>query len=120
MRKLFNDILVMEQVNGVMLISFEGQFIFKEFLSSIAESVDLENPSWWSCIIDSLSGIKEAEMVFTNKRLYIRKTNIGYLMILMGIFAPIAMMRLNCDMLIPALNQAKANKGLKRLFKKKT
>jgi hypothetical protein len=36
----------------------------------------------------------------------------------MGLFFPIAMMRLQCDILLPSLKPAQAAKGIRRLFKK--
>jgi hypothetical protein len=41
-------------------------------------------------------------------------------MILMGVFAPIAMVRLNCDILLPSLKKTATTKGWRNLFKKKT
>ena len=44
MKKLFNDILNMEDVNGIMLFSFEGELIYKLFLSPLPE--EPENKGW--------------------------------------------------------------------------
>lgn len=118
MRELFNDILSLDDVDGIMLFSFEGELIFKEFLTPLAE--EPERRDWWRVFIYSLSGAREVDLIFEKRRLYIRKTDLGYLMILMGVFAPIAMMRLNCDLLVPSLKKIKTTKGLKRLFRMKT
>ena len=118
MRELFNDILSLDDVNGIMLFSFEGELIFKEFLTPLPE--EPERRVWWRVFIHSLSGAREVDLIFEKCRLYVRKTDLGYLMILMGVFAPIAMMRLNCDLLVPSLKQTKTTKGLKRLFRMKT
>jgi hypothetical protein len=48
-----------------------------------------------------------------------RRTEIGYLFILLDAFASIAMLRLNCDILLPALKKLAGAKGKKSLFKKK-
>jgi hypothetical protein len=37
----------------------------------------------------------------------------------MGLFAPVAMARLNCDILLPSLKPDMASKGIGRLFKHK-
>jgi len=118
MRELFDDILSLDDVNGIMLFSFEGELIFKEFLTPLPE--EPERRDWWRVFIYSLSGAREVDLIFEKCRLYVRKTDLGYLMILMGVFAPIAMMRLNCDLLVPSLKQTKTTKGLKRLFRMKT
>ena len=117
MKKLFNDILDMEDVNGIMLFSFKGELIYKLFLSPLPE--EPENKDWWGLFISSLNGVKEADLVFEKCKFYIRKTEMGYLIILMGIFVPTAMVRLNCDMLLPALNQIKMPRKEKGIFKRK-
>jgi len=54
--------------------------------------------------------------VYKRSRFYIRKTELGYLLILMGILAPTAMMRLNCDLLAASMKRIKSTKGLRGLF----
>jgi hypothetical protein len=117
MKKLFDDILNMEDVDGIMLFSFKGDLIYKLFLSPLPE--EPENKDWWGLFITSLNGVREADLIFEKRKFYIRKAEMGYLIILMGIFVPTAMVRLNCDMLLPALNQIKTPRKGKRLFKKK-
>jgi hypothetical protein len=112
MKELFRDILSIDDVKGVMLFSFKGELVFKEFLLPLSE--EPETREWWPLFIDSLQGVREADI-----RLYIRKTDLGYLLILMGLFAPVAMMRLNCDILLPSLEKVGVTKGLVRFFKKK-
>lgn len=117
MKELFKDILDIEDVKGIMIFSFKGELVFKEFLKPISQ--DPESREWWPLLIDSLQGIREADIVYEKNRLYIRKTEIGYLLILMGLFAPVAMMRLNCDILLPSLEKAGSSKGVSLFFKKK-
>ena len=117
MKKLFKDILNMEDINGIMLFSFKGELIFKLFLSPLAE--EPENKDWWGLFIRSLNGIREADLIFEKSKFYIRKTEIGYLIILMGIFVPTAMVRLNCDMVLPALKRMKISKRGKSIFNRK-
>lgn len=118
MKELFDDILKIEDVEGVMLFSLEGELVFKEFLSPLID--ESETMDLWGVFIDSLKGIREAELVFENARLYVRKTSSGYVMILMGVFAPVAMVRLNCDIILPSLKKAATTKGWRNFFKKKT
>ena len=117
MKESFQDILGMADVAGIMVFSINGELLYKEFSSPLPE--EPEKKDWWGLFIASLNGIREADLVFERNRLYIRKTDLGYLMILMGIFAPVAMVRLNCDILLPSLKQPKAARGLGGLFKKK-
>ncbi len=115
MRELFNDILNIEGVKGLMLFSFAGDIIFREMNHIVYD--DLANRDWQP-FIDSLGGLRETDLIFEKGRLYIRRIDIGYLVVLMGSFVPIAMMRLQCDILLPSLKPAKATKGIRRFFKK--
>ena len=115
MRELFNDILNIEGVKGLMLLSFAGDIIFRELNHIVRD--DVENRDWRP-FIESLAGLRETDLIFEKGRLYIRRTDIGYLVVLMGSFVPIAMMRLQCDILLPSLKPAKATKGIRRFFKK--
>ena len=116
MKELFKDILSMQDVKGVTLFSFDGEMIFQEFVSPPSEAPGMD---LWSPLIQSLRGIREADFVFDSGRVYVRKAASGYLMVFLGAFAPSAMLRLNCDILLPSLKDADTPKGLGRLFKKK-
>ncbi|MBF0226827.1 MAG: hypothetical protein HQK76_15355 [Desulfobacterales bacterium] len=115
MKKLFQDILNIENVQGVIFFSIEGNVIFSHFLSDEPENID-DNEC--TLFIEKLEGIREAEFVFENKRLYIRKTATGYILVALTRFATIAMVRLNCDILIPTLDKMNKPKGWGRFFKK--
>jgi hypothetical protein len=115
MENSFKEILNMEDVKAVLLFSMEGKLLFKHFHSPLSE--EPEKKDWWGLFIASLNGIREAELVFEKSRLYIRMTDLGYLFILLEPFAPMAMVRLNCDMLLPSLKQKKPSKGIGRFFK---
>ena len=116
MRELFKDILRTDGVSGVMLFSFKGDLIFKEFKSSVNEEPEGRD---WSLFIESLEGMRESDLIFEKGRIYIRKTEIGYIVILMALFVPIAMIRLNCDILLPSLKPSESGKKFGRFFKKK-
>ena len=116
MRELFKDILGTDGVNGVMLFSFKGDLIFKEFRPSVNAAPEGRD---WSFFIESLEGMRETDLVFEKGRIYIRKTEIGYIVVLMALFVPIAMIRLNCDIILPSLKPSKSEKKFGRLFKKK-
>ena len=115
MRELFKDILNMEGVKGLMMFSFAGEPVYKEFNQAQPEGIESRD---WSLFIESLAGMRETDLIFKKGRLYVRRTDIGYLVVLMGLFVPIAMMRLQCDILLPSLKPAKSVKGIRRLFKK--
>jgi hypothetical protein len=116
MKELFKDIMGIEDVEGVMVFSFDGQLIYDDFSNNLSGII--ENISW-KPFLDLLSQIREADIIFENKRLYIRKAQACYLVVVMGLFAPVAMARLNCDILLPSLKPDMASKGIGRLFKHK-
>ena len=115
MRELFDDILNIDGVKGLILLSFRGEIIFRELNHSVPENVENRD---WRLLIESLANIRETDLIFEKGRLYIRRTGLGFLVVLMGSFVPIAMMRLQCDILLPSLKPAKATKGIRGLFKK--
>jgi hypothetical protein len=115
MKELFSDILSMEGIKGVLLLSLQGEIIFKEFPSPLPAEPETR---YWRRLVNSLEGIRETDLVYEKGRLYIRITELGYLLIFMGYFVSSAMLRLNCDILLPALKPVKTTRGLKRFFKK--
>jgi hypothetical protein len=118
MKELVGKILEIEDVRGVLLVSFEGDVIFQE--ESPMMTTEAEKSGIWPRLFDAMRGIKEADLIFDQMRLYIRRTDPGYLVILMGLFAPAAMVRMNCDMLLPSLKQNGKPKGLRKFFGKKS
>jgi hypothetical protein len=115
MRELFKDILNMEGVKGLMMFSLAGEPIFREFNQAPPEGIEGRD---WSLFIESLAGMRETDLLFKKGRLYIRRTDIGYLVVMMSLFMPIAMLRLQCDILLPSLKPTKSAKGIRRLFRK--
>ena len=115
MKELFKDILELDGVKGIILLSFEGAIRFKNFSDSVPENLESKN---WTMFIKNLDGIRETDLVFEEGRLYIRKSDLGYLMIWTSLFTPMAMLRLNCDIVLPSLMPTKSPKSLARFFKK--
>jgi hypothetical protein len=116
MKDLFNEILAMEDIQGVLLLSSEGETIFKEFNVPVRKNNELDES--FHEIVKSFNGIREADLLLEKGRVYIRKSNMSYLIVIMGSFASAAMVRLSCDMILPSLNDAKAGKGLRQIFKR--
>ncbi len=118
MKQLFQDILNLDHIHGIMLLSPEGDCLFEEFPSPPSQGIPVEYE--WRRLILALEGIREADLVFGKKRVYIRKSDPGYLLIVMGVSTPVALVRLNCDIVLPLLNHGGAGKqkGLKSFFRK--
>ncbi|MGD8523260.1 MAG: hypothetical protein PVF56_19085 [Desulfobacterales bacterium] len=115
MQDIFRDILSIDGVKGVMVLSFTGDLVFEKFTSKIPRNSDNMN---WSQFIAALGGMRETDLIFEKGRIYMRRTDIGYLLIFVGLFVPMAMLRLNCDILLPSLKPGKSNKRWSRLFKR--
>ncbi|MCF8061652.1 MAG: hypothetical protein K9M82_03970 [Deltaproteobacteria bacterium] len=101
-----------------MVLSNEGQVLYRDVRAAELSRLDTESGNWAS-FIKALDGIREADFIFENCRVYVRESAGGYILVLMGHFAPVAMVRLNCDIVLPSLKQVHASKGLARFFKRK-
>ncbi len=114
MEKIFEDILNMDGVHGLVLLSDEGKVLFE----SLDESRFIPQKSRlsWKMIIESLDQFQEMDLVFEEGRFYIRKTEKSYLLISMSLNVSMAMVKLNCDIMIPELKKQKSGKGLRRFF----
>ncbi|MFZ0450990.1 MAG: hypothetical protein WAL98_17275 [Desulfatiglandaceae bacterium] len=115
MKKLFKELLDMEEVMGLMLLSFEGEFILHKFVDSVVEKP--ENMESWGLFIHSLKGAKEVEILFQDAKIYIRKTVAGYLFVMVHVSTPMAMLRLNCDLALFGLKQIGKNRLSRSLLR---
>lgn len=125
MESLFKEIFSIEGVQGALFITDNGVSQFSKFVSPLSEKIGNKNFSEYlknSINLEALKGAfdntNESLLIFEKIRLYIKKTENGFLIIVMGIFVPVAMVRLNCQIIIPELNKMKKQKGLGRFFKK--
>lgn len=117
MKELFREIMDIEGVKGAMLVSLNGELVYKEFVGQAP--IEAEDKNFWVGVFDSLHGVKECEVLSAASRLYIRETPLGYLLISMEPHARIALIRLNCDILAASIEDKKAPKARWGLFKKK-
>ena len=110
MKEIFNDILAIEDVHGVVFTSSEGEILFTEPSVEIERSLPL--------FIRALGSVREADLIFEKSRFYVRRTDTGYLVVLLGLFASGAMLRLHVDMVLPSLKGSEKGKGLRSLFRR--
>jgi hypothetical protein len=116
MKDLFNDVLDINGVKGVVLLAGEGKVVYD---SDGNNQTNARKPySNWNKLLVSLGDAREAEFVFEKGRLYFRKTHDGFMIIRMQLNASIAMVKLNCDILLPQLKSTGNSKGLKGFFKR--
>ena len=117
MKALFNDILNLDSIHGIILLSRKGERLFEAFPLSPPRQIPTQNG--WQRRVQTREGIREADLLFGKKRIYIRKVEPGYLLIVMGLLTPVAMVRLSCDILLPSLEKvARKRHGLRSFFKK--
>jgi len=116
MNNHFKELLSLRDVKGLMLVSFEGQLLLKEFVGLIPQEPKSDDS--WALFIHSLRGAQEIEVFYETGRIYIRKTDSGYLFVITGISTPMALVRLNCDMLVPAMKKMVKRDKLRGLFRK--
>jgi hypothetical protein len=110
MKEIFKDILAIEDVRGVVVSSFEGEILFSEPSLEIDKSLPL--------FLGALGAVREADLIFEKSRIYVRRTDMGYLVVLLGLFASGAMLRLHVDMVLPSLKDRGKGKGLRSLFRR--
>ena len=117
MKQYFQALLETEGVLGLMQLSPEGEVLYKADPSEILLAGPVDEIA--IDLVDTMGGsVQEADMVFSERRVYLRQTPIGPLLIFLALTAPIAMVRLHCDTLIPTLKAPKRTSGLKRFFSK--
>ena len=107
MDKIFDDILGLNDVRGILMISFDGK-ILSERLPVYSKEGPISKTAWFKEFFESLKGIAEADLVFENNRIYIKRNSLGYIMVLMGRSADPSLVRLNCDLIVSS------KKGKKR------
>ena len=117
MKELFGPILEIDDVRAVSLMSLEGEAVFQEASSIFTK--EAEKSGIWPRVFKAMEEIREMDLVFEKIRVYIRRTDIGYLVVVMGPFAAAALVRMTCDVLLPSLKNKGKPKALRRLFGKK-
>jgi hypothetical protein len=119
MKDIFKDIITIEGVHGVIVIAGDGQVVVSAFSSGYGDEQSRLGRFDWSSFAGELSDIHEAEFVFDSKRLYVRKARPGYVLVLLEDLAPVSMVRLNCEILLPSLDRIKPGRKFGQIFKRR-
>jgi predicted regulator of Ras-like GTPase activity (Roadblock/LC7/MglB family) len=112
----FEELFSLNDVKGLMLVSFDGQLLFKKFAGTLPQEPKSDDS--WALFIHSLRGAAETEVFYEKGRIYIRKTESGYLFVITGVATPMALVRLNCDMLAHAMKKIVKRDRFKNLFRR--
>lgn len=125
MKNLFNDVFSIDGIHGLLIISKDGKIEFNQFKPPLLEKMNGKNFETFikeSMNIEILTKrfeiVNELLLIYGQKRIYIKNTKTGFLFIFLDIFVPIAMVRLNCQLIIPEIDKIKSPKGLGRFFRK--
>ncbi|MCU0598783.1 MAG: hypothetical protein MUE70_05920 [Desulfobacterales bacterium] len=120
MKDIFQDVLGIEGVHGVLVISNDGNIIANKFSSKFKYEEEKLGQILWSPFVLELSGIVDAELLFDAAKFYIKKSDAGYLIVIMEDYTQLSMVRLNCEVLLPSLDKLKpTSKRISEIFKKK-
>ncbi len=105
-----------EQFLGIIYFSFDGNVLFQYYKQKESQRIDGWDLSLFAAALDK---IQEAELVFENIMLYIIKGRKGFLFAVLDRSAPVALVRLNCNILLATLDkESQKPKGLTRFLKK--
>ena len=117
MKARLEELLDIDHVLGVMFFSHKGDTLFEKFGSFANPNIPAEMD--WAEFIQSFDGIHDAEFIFENKRIYLKKTTHGYLLVVMESYAPAALLRLSCDAIVSSMGNGDSVKsgGVRRFFK---
>jgi len=101
MKTIFKDLLNLDDVQGIIFLSHRGKRLFSVYNGETSSDLKAFD---WSAFSNAFTCVREAELVFGNNRIFYRRAELGQVMIIMGWFATIAMIRLKCNELLPAIS----------------
>lgn len=118
MREQLQELLELDTVIGAIFLSPQGEKLFEEYNSHSARR--LSSRYQWADFINVLEDITEADFLFRNRRIFVRQSDAGYLLVIMTPSpSSLAMVRLLSDTILSAMKSGHAisRKG-KGLFKR--
>lgn len=120
MKDIFKDVMGIDGVHGLMVVSTEGSVMMSKFSTDFRDEEEQLSRINWEPFTIEMGGIKDAELIYDSARFYIKKSEIGFLIVIIGDNAPISMVRLNCEILLPMLTKIQpASKRIGKLLRKK-
>jgi len=120
MKDIFKDVMGIEGVHGLMVVSNEGSILMSRFSPDFREEEEKLSQVNWEPFTVEMASIKDAELLYDSARFYIKKSETGFLIVIIGDNAPISMVRLNCEILLPLLPKIQpASKRIGKILRKK-
>jgi hypothetical protein len=115
MKILIDNLLEIKGVLGVLVFSSDSRILFQDLKRLEFDGLkqaDLEMP------LSLFDRVEELDLLFERYRIYIRKYPLGLIWVIMQPDSSAAMIRLQCDVIAPRMEQEKpVKKGFGRLFK---
>lgn len=110
MDKLFNEIISIDGIIGVILINNNKLVEYKKFSDfSIKYNKEFDKYFQNSIDFDILKDVfdlsNESLLIYEDLRLYIKKILNNYLIVAMKLYVPMSLIRLNCQILEPQLEK---------------
>jgi hypothetical protein len=115
MKRLFAELMQTVGISGVVVLTSNGQILHQDYLDGELE--ELLSDVLLHQFIDTMGIVHEADIIFSRRLVYVRKIPVGFLLVFMLPNAPMAMVRLQIDTLIPQLEASTKVRGLRRFFK---
>jgi len=120
MKDIFKDVMGIEGVHGLMVVSNEGSILLSKFSPDFREEEEKLSQVNWEPFNIEMTTIKDAELIYDSARFYIKKSETGFLIVIIGDNAPISMVRLNCEILLPLLTKIQpASKRIGKILRRK-
>jgi len=120
MKDIFKDVMGIDGVHGLMVVSNEGNVMLSKFSSDFREEEEKLSQVNWEPFTVEMGNVKDAELIYDSARFYIKKSETGFLIVIIGDNAPISLVRLNCEILLPLLTKIQpASKRIGKILRKK-
>jgi hypothetical protein len=120
MKDIFKDIMAIDGVHGLMVVSSEGGVMLSKFSSNFRGEEEKLSEINWEPFILEMGNVRDAELIYDRARFYIKRSETGFLIVMIGDNAPISMVRLNCEILLPQLTKIQpVSKRFGKILRKK-
>lgn len=123
MDKLFNEIITIDGIIGVIIINNSNIIDYKKFSDiTYRNNNDFDKYLQNSINFDILKKVFELSnenlLIYDDLRLYVKKISNSYLLIAMKLYVPMSLIRLNCQILEPQLEKKLVNVKKFKFFSK--
>lgn len=105
MKDIFKDLMGIEGVRGLLVVSSDGGVMLSKFSPDFRGEEEKLSEINWEPFTVEMGNVKDAELIYDRARFYIKKSETGFLIVMIGDNAPISMVRLNCEILMPQLSK---------------